>query len=273
MPSTIERGRGASRPARRDQGARAAQRTQAARHEGEQERRDDRLPQRRRGLRRPAGHGQRPSEQRVGQGQGHRRVAGVPEPAHRSRRAPPTARPGPAAHREAGSNPSGSMPIPPGAVDCDTRHGARPATAPRWSAALRPARCRGPTCGAVTQPMAVTVVSTARPVAAAAQAAMAPVTTSGRAPGCRDPEPGPDRAGLGRAGGLGGHQARGRPGSAETLTNPILATSVPPPNRRAARHRLIPRGETMPPGLALARGSRVSGGQGEADPAVRARNG
>ena len=38
-----------------------------------------------------------------------------------------------------------------------------------------------PTCGAVIQPIAVSVVSTASPLAAAAQAAMPPVTTSGRA--------------------------------------------------------------------------------------------
>ena len=47
-----------------------------------------------------------------------------------------------------------------------------------------------PTCGAVIQPIAVRVVSTASPLAAAAQAAMAPVTTSGRA----GPAPRPDLA-------------------------------------------------------------------------------
>ena len=59
-----------------------------------------------------------------------------------------------------------------------------------------------PTCGAVIQPIAVSVVSTASPLAAAAQAAMPPVTTSGRA-GCV-------------FGPLGA--------SVETLTKPILAT-------------------------------------------------
>ena len=38
-----------------------------------------------------------------------------------------------------------------------------------------------PTCGAVIQPIAVSVVSAASPLAAAAPAAMPPVTTSGRA--------------------------------------------------------------------------------------------
>ena len=45
-----------------------------------------------------------------------------------------------------------------------------------------------PTCGAVIHPIAVSVTRTASPLAAAAQAAMAPVTTSGRAG--RPPAPG-----------------------------------------------------------------------------------
>ena len=70
-----------------------------------------------------------------------------------------------------------------------------------------------PTCGAVIQPIAVSVVSTASPLAAAAQAAMPPVTTSGRA-GCVLAPPassGPDGPDDGGA-------------WAETLTKPILAT-------------------------------------------------
>jgi hypothetical protein len=78
-----------------------------------------------------------------------------------------------------------------------------------------------PTCGAVIQPIAVSVMSTASPLPAAAQAAMPPVTTSGRA-GCvlgvrPSPDPGgPDQPGPSGSGASGA--------SAETLTKPILAT-------------------------------------------------
>ena len=78
-----------------------------------------------------------------------------------------------------------------------------------------------PTCGAVIQPIAVSVVSTASPLAAAAQAAIPPVTTSGRA-GCvlgLAPLPGPEEPGEPGPSGSGASGA-----SAETLTNPILAT-------------------------------------------------
>jgi hypothetical protein len=77
------------------------------------------------------------------------------------------------------------------------------------------------------------VVSTASPLAAAAHAAMPPVTTSGRAgPG---PDPGPPRSGEPAGCGSSGSQA-GR-ASAETLTNPILATvhAEPKQARRGCR--------------------------------------
>ena len=72
-----------------------------------------------------------------------------------------------------------------------------------------------PTCGAVIQPIAVRVVSTASPLAAAAQAAMPPVTTSGRA----GPGLGPDPARCGAAGDCGSSGSRAGGASAETLTN------------------------------------------------------
>ena len=81
-----------------------------------------------------------------------------------------------------------------------------------------------PTCGAVIQPIAVSVVSTASPLAAAAQAAMPPVTTSGRA-GCGlglRPSPDPDWPGRPGPDEPSGSGASGA--SAETLTKPILAT-------------------------------------------------
>jgi hypothetical protein len=92
-----------------------------------------------------------------------------------------------------------------------------------------------PTCGAVIQPIAVMVVSTARPLAAAAQA-MPPVATSGRAglAHARHLSRSPTRHAAARPG-TAGHRARGRSGaSAETLTNPILATIRAAPSRRAA---------------------------------------
>ncbi len=81
-----------------------------------------------------------------------------------------------------------------------------------------------PTCGAVIQPIAVSVVSTASPLAAAAQAAMPPVTTSGRAGCVLGLPPSPDPEGPGRPG-PDGPSGSGASGAwAETLTKPILAT-------------------------------------------------
>ena len=86
-----------------------------------------------------------------------------------------------------------------------------------------------PTCGAVIQPIAVSVVSTASPLAAAAQGAMPPVTTSGRArPGSAGPWPSPAPPEPGRP--RGTTPESGASGaSAETLTNPILATIASQP--------------------------------------------
>ena len=90
-----------------------------------------------------------------------------------------------------------------------------------------------PTCGAVIQPIAVSVVSAASPLAAAAHAAMPPVTTSGRA----GRAPGPDPARPGAAGDCGSSGSRAGGASAETLTTPILATVHPQPKqaRRSPR--------------------------------------
>src|SRR5579871_3565426 len=104
-----------------------------------------------------------------------------------------------------------------------------------------------PTCGAVIQPIAVSVVSAASPLAAAAPAAMPPVTTSGRAGLALGPlgplrplrplRPDPAR-GL-AAGDRGSSGSRAGGASAETLTNPILATGLASPKqaRRASRVR------------------------------------
>ena len=81
-----------------------------------------------------------------------------------------------------------------------------------------------PTWGAVIQPIAVSVVSTASPLAAAAKAAMPPVTTRGRAGCAFGLPPSPAPAGPGQpfpdepsgSGTIGAW--------AETLTQPILAT-------------------------------------------------
>jgi hypothetical protein len=99
-------------------GGQPAQRAEAARDQGKQERGDERLPQRRRGLCRPAGHGQRPGEQRVGQGQGDRGVAGVPEPGHRPGAHHPPAGQG---EQRAGNEQQAEREHadPPGAVDRD----------------------------------------------------------------------------------------------------------------------------------------------------------
>jgi len=81
-----------------------------------------------------------------------------------------------------------------------------------------------PTCGAVIQPIAVSVTSTASPLAAAAQAAMPPVTTSGRAGCVRGRRPSPDPDGPEGPAGPGDPSESGTSGaSAETLTKPILA--------------------------------------------------
>src|SRR5271170_6458938 len=96
-----------------------------------------------------------------------------------------------------------------------------------------------PTCGAVIQPIAVSVVSAASPLAAAAHAAMPPVTTSGRAGRAL----GPDPAGGEAAGDRGSSGSRAGGASAETLTNPILATSNPRPKQaRRSPPRGNPRG-------------------------------
>src|SRR5580692_2700857 len=87
-----------------------------------------------------------------------------------------------------------------------------------------------PTCGAVIQPIAVSVVNAASPLPAAAHAAMPPVTTSGRAgraldPEPADPEPADPKAADPKAADPGDRASSGsRAGgaSAETLTNPIL---------------------------------------------------
>src|SRR5206468_12863179 len=80
------------------------------------------------------------------------------------------------------------------------------------------------------QPIAVSVISTASPLAAAASAAMPPVTTSGRV-GCgRALRPSPDPE---APGGPFGSGASGT--SAETLTPPILATILA--RARKARRR------------------------------------
>ena len=86
-----------------------------------------------------------------------------------------------------------------------------------------------PTCGAVIQPIAVSVVRTASPLPAAAQAAMAPVTTSGRAGFGFGPVPGGSWAPASGWPGSSlpgwGWPGWGSPGSgvvgasAETLTN------------------------------------------------------
>ena len=90
-----------------------------------------------------------------------------------------------------------------------------------------------PTCGAVIQPIAVSVVSTASPLAAAAHAAMPPVTTSGRAG--RDPaRPGLPRGGRGlRVVGLAGRRRFG--GNAhkpDTRNRPRQAQAGAPPADR-----------------------------------------
>jgi len=73
-----------------------------------------------------------------------------------------------------------------------------------------------PTCGAVIQPIAVSVTSTASPLAAAASAAMPPVTTSGLAGCCRGLPPAPP-SDADNSGGPLGSGASGT--SAETLTH------------------------------------------------------
>ena len=89
-----------------------------------------------------------------------------------------------------------------------------------------------PTCGAVIQPIAVSVVSTASPLAAAAHAAMPPVTTSGRAGRAAGPDPA--RSGPSADCGSSGSRAGGA--SAETLTHPILT----PGRARPKQARRLP---------------------------------
>src|SRR5207302_1892350 len=89
-------------------------------------------------------------------------------------------------------------------------------------------------CGAVIQQIAVSVTSTASPLAAAASAAMTPVTTSGRVGrGCAlppsRPSLPPDAADPARPSGSGASGA-----SAETLTPRSSQRSAPRPGRRAA---------------------------------------
>src|SRR5579863_3240155 len=124
------------------------------------------------------------------------------------------------------TSPSGSMPIRPtprtvNPTWCATSHSM---------AAVRstpPSPLPMPTCGAVIHPIAVRVTRTARPLAAAAQAAMPPVTTSGRAG--RPPAPGfplDPGAEAGRA-------------CSETATHPILTTPARRP-KQARRTGLAP---------------------------------
>ena len=214
-----------SRPGRHQPGqprprGQAAGGAQAAGHQGEQERRDHRLPERGRRLRAPAGQGQGSGQQGVGQGEGDRGVADVPQPGDRAART--THRPATASSAPGSTtSPSGSRPIRPAPWTvtptwCATSHSR---------AAVRstpPSPVPRPTCGAVIQPIAVSVVSAASPLAAAANAAMPPVTTSGRAGRLGPPDP----ARWPAAGGRGSSGSRAGGASAETLTNPILATRL-----------------------------------------------
>ena len=132
------------------------------------------------------------------------------------------------------TSPSGSRPIRP----------APRTVKPTWCAtsqsmaAVRstpPSPAPMPTCGAVIQPIAVSVTSTASPLAAAASAAMPPVTTSGRVgcgPGLRPSRPSRPSPDPGAPGGPSGSGASGT--SAETLTPRSSQRSAPGGRRRAA---------------------------------------
>ncbi len=91
-----------------------------------------------------------------------------------------------------------------------------------------------PTCGAVIQPIAVSVVSTASPLAAAAHAAMPPVTTSGRAGRDPDPDPALPRGGRGlRVVGLAGRRCFGGNAHKPDTRNrrPPAQAGAPPADR------------------------------------------
>src|SRR5580658_6438648 len=114
------------------------------------------------------------------------------------------------------TSPSGSMPIRPAPRTvnptwCATSHSMAAVRSTPTSPLPMP------TCGALIHPIAVRVTRTASPLAAAAQAAMAPVTTSGRAG--RLPAPSSDSgAEVGRA-------------CSETATDPILTTPARRPKQ------------------------------------------
>src|SRR6478752_9505822 len=127
------------------------------------------------------------------------------------------------------TRPSGSSPIRP----------APRTVKPTWCAtsqsvaAVRstpPSPAPMPTCGAVIQPIAVSVTSTASPLAAAASAAIPPVTTSGLAGCCRGLPPSPP-SDADDSGGPLGSGASGT--SAETLTHRSSQRSARSRRRRA----------------------------------------
>ena len=116
-----------------------------------------------------AGHRDRTGEQRVGQRDRQRGRADLEQAGHVTLSASATARPARSARRaaargRAGAGRSGRRRGP------SPRRGARRATAGQPSAARRPGRAEAD-CGAVIQPNAVSVTSTASPPAAAAMAA------------------------------------------------------------------------------------------------------
>ena len=202
---------------------------QPARHQREQERRDDRLPERRRRLRTPARHRQGSGQQGVGQGEGEGGVADVPQPGDRTGVHHP-----PSGHgqQRAGQQdqPQREHADPPGAVDGDADMvrdqpqqggGAQHPAEPGADAHVRggdPAD-RGQR-GQRGEP-------------AGRRRARGDAARDDQRP--RGPRLGPGPGGLrgGRGPRVVGLAAGGA--SAETLTNPILATGTAGPSRRAAR--------------------------------------
>ena len=175
-----DRGRGGTRAGELAPRREAARRAEPAGQQRDEEAHHDRLPQRRRRHRGPARHRDRAGEQRVGQRDRQRGRADL--------RARLVTWPSCVIQRPARSisaagsstRPSGSRPIRARRRARSPRRGARRARAgpaERSAPASPPPR---PTCGAVIQPIRVSVASTASPPPAAASAAMPPAMSMGR---------------------------------------------------------------------------------------------
>ena len=232
-PRNTDRDRGGQQMDQVPPGGQRPRAAQTARDQGEQEAGQHRLDERRGGQRRLAE--QAPARRPAAR-------TARPEPAPRSRpRGAGTPRPCRTTHRPASQSsapgsstrPSGSRPIRPPALAAPRPPAC--SVKPTWwptshrSAAVRstPGRPR-PACGAAIQPASTSRVISTSPLPAAAQAAMAPVITSGRA----GPAAGPRRSGAAaRPRGRRGRSGHNCP-SWQAASGPSWRRAAAPPRGR-----------------------------------------